>query len=106
MRVRSVGVDGAGHSAWSEAASVQMPAAPQATAAAAESGSHAAPDQAQEAPRKRRPRKGGGERLLALADPKLSACLANPDVSHLGSKRPALQKCLLHAAGVRFEPAS
>lgn len=75
VRVRSVGVDGAGHSAWSEAAPAHMPAAPQDTAAAAQPSAQVAHDQAHEAPRKRRARKGGGERLLALADPKLSASL-------------------------------
>jgi len=74
VRARSVGVDGAGHSAWSEPVSLVTPGErmQQPVAASAASADAAA---AEAAVKKRRAKKPAVERELALADPKLSAHL-------------------------------
>lgn len=75
VRARSVGVDGAGHSAWSELVSAATPGERAQPATAAVTGGPAAADSDGAAPKRRRVKKPAVERELALADPKLSASL-------------------------------
>ncbi|BDA40522.1 probable fibronectin type-III domain-containing protein 3a [Coccomyxa sp. Obi] len=96
VRARSVGVDGAGHSAWSEPASMVTPgerALPAPAVAANGAAAAELSDGAQ--PKRRRNKKPAVERELALADPKLKArekkaALSRKQVEQLRSKRAPL----------------
>jgi hypothetical protein len=85
VRVRSVGVGGAGHSAWSEVAQAVLPgrheepASPSSCAEEAEAAAAAA-----QQPKKRRSRRPAAERELALADSKISVPLRAQNACHHG----------------------